>query len=517
MPRYNHKHDNLLDYSEGILFPRSPDGTRSTTEAGKRIFAAAVRNVDPQAADAIRAEKSWHRRYPQHLVLQEELAILNSEAALQIARDGLREIHRSFEFSRNGQVMPLSEAMATITEPRLHTGTIRGRVEFHKPELEVPYRHEILSGDRLARQVAHWEAQGIIEPSHGEAIRRVMKNPDWLDLSDQQFILLGAGAEIGPLPFLARLRANIIAVDLPRPHTWARLIGTIRESAGKMRLPLHVAPGGSSTDEEIARQAGANLLTDTPELQSWLTEFDESMTIGAYAYLDGSDHVRVAVAMDALVEALTEKRKRISLAMLASATDAYVVPIEAAEAAHARYSTWSASRVWQLPLRVLTHDRLFAPNITKIVKVNNERRYGIFDGLVVRQGPNYALAKRMQKWRAIVTRDKGVMVSTNVAPPSSTSSVIKNRAFAAAYAGAHHYGTEIFQPETTNAVMGALLVHDLRHPESVANPSVSLNNPLELFLEGANHGGVWRTSMQIRSVLEIAALRGWRGRPRVEQ
>ena len=78
------------------------------------------------------------------------------------------------------------------------------------------------------------------------------------------------------------------------------------------------------------------------------------------------------------------------------------------------------------------------------------------------QGPNYALAKRLQRWRATRARDDGVTVSLNVAPPTRTRSVVKNRALAAAYAGAHRFGIEVFEPATSNTLMAALLVHDLR-------------------------------------------------------
>jgi hypothetical protein len=93
-----------------------------------------------------------------------------------------------------------------------------------------------------------------------------------------------------------------------------------------------------------------------------------------------------------------------------------------------------------------------------------------------------------------------------------TSSVTSNRAFAAAYAGARHYGAKIFAPETTNALMGTLLVYDLCSEESVANPRTPLAHPLELFMCGANHGGLWRSPMQIRSVLDVAAVRGFLSR-----
>ena len=36
---------------------------------------------------------------------------------------------------------------------------------------------------------------------------------------------------------------------------------------------------------------------------------------------------------------------------------------------------------------------------------------GVNDSLVPQQGPNYALAKRLQRWRATVAREAGIPVS----------------------------------------------------------------------------------------------------------
>ena len=66
---------------------------------------------------------------------------------------------------------------------------------------------------------------------------------------------------------------------------------------------------------------------------------------------------------------------------------------------------------------------------------------------MAQQGPNYALAKRLQRWRATVARDGGATVSMNVAPPTRTRSVTKNRVLAAAYAGAGRFGVEVFEPD----------------------------------------------------------------------
>merc|ERR1719203_1337230 len=104
------------------------------------------------------------------------------------------------------------------------------------------------------------------------------------------------------------------------------------------------------------------------------------------------------------------------------------------------------------------------------------------NGISVAQGPNYAMAKRMQHWRAVIARSKGCTVSSNIAPSTSTVSVVQNRTFAWAYEGMPYFRPyEIFAPETSNAVMTALLFSDLNDPKSVANPKTTLSNPNQLF------------------------------------
>ena len=68
------------------------------------------------------------------------------------------------------------------------------------------------------------------------------------------------------------------------------------------------------------------------------------------------------------------------------------------------------------------------------------------------------------------------------------------------------FDVEAFKPETTNAIMAALWVHDLRNPKSAANPEVALAHPLELMMQGANHGGLWRVAYLARTALPFAAV-----------
>lgn len=133
--------------------------------------------------------------------------------------------------------------------------------------------------------------------------------------------------------------------------------------------------------------------------------------------------------------------------------------------------------------------------------------YYLVNGISVAQGPNYILAKRMQHWRAIISRSNGCIVSTNIAPATSTQSVVQNRTFAWAYEGMPYFTPyEIFAPETSNAVMSAILFSDLNDPKSAGNPKNKLNNPNQLFSTGSFHGGNWRCAYMVDSIGETSVL-----------
>jgi hypothetical protein len=82
--------------------------------------------------------------------------------------------------------------------------------------------------------------------------------------------------------------------------------------------------------------------------------------------------------------------------------------------------------------------------------------------------------------------------------------VVKNRALAAAYAGAHNFGLEIFEPATSNVLMAALLVHDLHTGGGPRH-----DHPWQDEAYAAVHGGLWRSAYAPRSVLGLAALLGY--------
>ncbi|QSQ26666.1 hypothetical protein JY651_17800 [Pyxidicoccus parkwayensis] len=494
----------------GIQFPSLPDGRRSTSDTAKSVFEAAFDAIGSDASRELRAEKKWRERYPHYLRLLVERSLETPENALAVARAGLDATRRSFQFWRDGQPLTLDTAMASPAKEGFRTATLEGRGHSSTVSWEVPYRGQTLSGDALLRQLDAWERAGVMEPSHAEALRLVQRNPSWLDLSDRTLVLLGAASEAGPFPWLMRWRANVAAVDLQRPRVWQRLVDLASTGNGRLLAPVASHIPAEEGPEHLRTQAGADLLTQAPEIVAWLKSLPGDLDVASLAYLDGERHVRVTVAMDAIVTALSEARYGTSLAYMATPTDVFAVPEDVTRAAAARYDQRAVlGRAAQATLRGVSGGALYQPNASRIIESSNGQRYGTVDCLILQQGPNYALAKRLQQWRAITARAAGQRVSINVAPSTATHSVVKNPLLAAGFRGARSFGVEIFEPATTNALMAALWVHDLRNPDALSNPKVALRHPLELIMQGANHGGMWRLPYVPRSVLPLAALAGF--------
>ncbi|GIF62864.1 hypothetical protein Ais01nite_08990 [Asanoa ishikariensis] len=474
----------------GVIFPPTASGTGLTSSLGRAVVGDALRAVDPIGAAAAQRETDWRRGYLMHFRRLVEAGLGSGEAARQIAAGGLASVHERMRFrTAEGTVEPLAAAFTGPVEP-LSTATVGGQGRVDK-ELTLPYRGERLRGDGIKRRLDAWLAAGIIEPSCAEAIRTVQANPDWLDLGGTTVVALGAGAEMGPVPSLLRWGNPVVGVDLARPALWSRLIETADRYGGRLHVPAVKGDG------DLAQRAGADLLHGIGSIAEWLDGFDGRLVLGNYVYADGAINVRLSTAVDALTGHLRQSRPDTALAFLATPTDVFAVPGDAV--AHSERAYGSPAGVGRLrrPLRLLSGGRMLRRNYAP------GDDPGICDALVAQQGPNYALAKRIHRWRATVARSEGVTVSMNVAPPTRTRSVVKNRALAAAYAGAHRFGVEVFEPATSNTLMAALLVHDLRNPPQPA---------AEVWHEEAEfaaHGGLWRCAYAPRSALGIAALLGW--------
>jgi hypothetical protein len=480
----------MTTVEQGVLFPAGPDGRRSTGATGKAVWADAVRGVDDALAAGIDNAREWRKEYVDAVVAHTAAATATNDAAVRVARQGLTSLADRMRFEREGAIAPVAQAVADGKE-ELRTETVRGEGERQR-SLVLPYRGKQLSGDALKSQVDAWVTSGTIEPSCAEALHRVIANPDWLDVSDRAFALLGAGAEMGPLQPLSRWGAHVVAVDVPKPAIWERVRAAAVAGAGTLTLPVGDAG------------AGVDLLTQAPEVAAFLRTAADGLplTVGSYAYADGAKHVQVVHASDAIIELLLRDRPQTSYAELATPTDSYAVPLELVADSRRRWDDRGWRKGVQGLMRGATRGALFTASYANDVVRDDGTKVGVVDVLVPQQGANYTLAKRVQRWRAIAAQTDGHLVSANVAPATKTRSVTKNRLLAAAYAGAGRFGVEVFAPETSRVLMAALLVHDLR----VGAPAPA--HPDELFSSQAAHGGLWRMAYLPRSVLGLAAVTG---------
>lgn len=473
------------------------EGRRSSSRAAASILADAVRSVDESLARRIEGSKNWRKAYMVPFGEVVAAGARSGKDALRIAADGLESARRNLCFVTGAGESSLGDALAGPAGS-FRTEVVEGSGG-RLTELVVPYRGQSLSGAALIAQIDRWEQRGVLEPSCALALQSVVEHSEWLDLSDDHFALLGAASEMGPLEALAAWGANVIAVDLPQPRLWSHIVGTARRGSGRLYAPV-TGDGG-----ELDTRAGADLLTQLPEVHAWLNEVDKPFTLGNYVYADGANFLRLQAGVDALVESFLTRRSDVSLAYLATPTDVFAVPEQIADAA-------ARGRARKSPARTVFHavtgGRLYSPNYDRLVEGEEGRRWGISNALVPIQGPNYALAKSLQRWRAMLAREEGTLSSATLAPASRTRSVVKNKMLAAAYRGAPAYGLEIFKPETARWLTAALLVHDLRNPSAAARPETQLAHPFDLFVDGALHGGMWRLAYEARSVLPLALARG---------
>ncbi|CUR58976.1 conserved hypothetical protein [metagenome] len=485
------RHDAPMTAAEssGLDFPITAEGRRSTTRVGRAVVADALRAVDPAGARAAEQETNWRTGYLAHYRRLVESGLTTPEAAVRIADDGLASLHdRMCVVGPEGD-LPLAAWPGGRT--RLSSVVVEGR---SAPEtaFTLPYRGQRLAGDTLRRQLDDWVVRGIVEPTVRDAVVVVLEQPELMRLDGHCVVVLGAGAEMGPLRALLRWGATVAAVDLPRPAVWQRVLENT--SAGRL-----VLPSTRPADRPDPELLGVDLVADVPALADWVASLDGRLVLGNYVYADGAANVRVSMAVDELSSRVLERRADTALAFLATPTDVFAVPGDAVQQSVTAYEGRSSSaKLLGRPLRAVSGGRLL------------RRAYvpgsdpGLIDSLVPQQGPNYALAKRLQRWRATSARQAGATVSMNVAPPTRTRSVVKNRALAAAYAGAHRFGVEVFEPATANVLMAALLVHDLHTDGGPRH-----DQPWQDEAYGAAHGGLWRAAYAPRSALGLAAVLGY--------
>src|SRR6202034_2235044 len=166
------------DVAEGVVFPLSADGRRSTSALGKAVVADALRPVDPAGAVGAEQEANWRSGYLTHFRRLVEAGLPSKAAALSVASDGLSSLHARMRVS--GPAGKETGLDAVLSAPALASFavlTVPGAGQ-RETELSLPYRGERLRGDALARQLEGWAGGGGIEPSCAKAVREGAAHPE---------------------------------------------------------------------------------------------------------------------------------------------------------------------------------------------------------------------------------------------------------------------------------------------------------------------------------------------------
>ncbi|MBO1754174.1 hypothetical protein [Allobranchiibius sp. CTAmp26] len=476
-----------MSVGTGIVIPEI-DGARSTSAFGRAVVGDALRGADPVGATAVARETNWRRGYLTHFHRLIEAGIPSPDAAVGMARDGLVSVQRRMRATTDDGEVALTDLLGSVRPATpLRSQTVVGGAA-PETEFTLPYDGRRLGGGELRDLLRRWTAAGVLEPGAEQAVGEVLDHPEWLAMPGKTLVALGAASEMGPLRSLLRWGGHVAAMDLPRPELWREVLTWATDSAGTLTYPV--------ADTAAGEVMGADLLHDLPQVTDWIARQSGHLVLGNYLYADGAVNLRLAAAADALSSHLQRSRGELSMAWLATPTDIFVVPRDAVEASTAAYERRTPLRRLRPIGRAVSGGRLLQRNYAP------DEDPGINDSVVPQQGPNYLLAKRIHRWRAIAARAEGVPVSMNVAPPTRTRSVLKNRLLASAYAGSHRFGVTVFAPSTSATLMAALLVHDL-YADPAPQPS-----PWQEEAVRAVHGGLWRTGYDPRSALGIAMVLG---------
>src|SRR4051794_6641775 len=346
----------------GVLFPLGENGRRSTMATNRAVWADAGRPVDEDLAARISLAEPWRSEYLPHVRAVTERGARSADTAKRVAQSGLAAARARMVFRQEGVDHPLAEAPTLAAAVEFNTEIIEGTAEPSR-ELVVPYLGERLRGDALRRRIDAWIEGGIIEPSAATALETVVRNPDWLRIDGRRVAVLGAGAETSPLETLASWGVEILAIDLPRPAIWRRLLEVAGGGAARVHVPVRDGDG------DVASRAGANLITDVPETARWLRQFADAgpLVLGFYIYADGGLHVQATMAADVIADHLASGGHDVGVAYAGTPSDCYLVPPELIADSIVRRSQRGVRQLWEQPIRFASRRRLYADAYSEVL------------------------------------------------------------------------------------------------------------------------------------------------------
>ena len=483
----------------GIQWPPEIEGT---TKAAKKVWCAAANAAkDSQLAEEIEHERNWRFKYQKHLAkLGDVTASCSKENANIIATAGLNQLLESFVFVENDTNDPTKNKATNLIElgstpysregkRKFKTHIIEGEKSIPS-DISFPYKNETLDLSSLEKKMAAWVEYGTCEPDCCPKVSRVMPSISEGLLKGKWFVLLGAGSEMGPLKFLLTFGANVIAIRTRKKSGWIEMGNFAIHSAGKLFIPLseiaNENPESGNDTKEWHDMAGCDILTETLDIRDWVIDVmggpssEIDLTVGLYTYLDSEAHVRVTLGCDVIMTGLEKAFPKTRFAYIGSTSVSTAISKAMYTAVE---DNRAASAIW------MKATRCKAPNISKIENVldsqEEDKTIILRHGFVIAQGPNYALAKTAQVWRAMIANN---YPSFCAGPITKTVSVVHNPTMAAmlnSFDRVKPY--EIMDPPCASTMLGLLLSYDILFEK--LDKDKETGHPLERTLGSAFHSG----------------------------
>ena len=429
----------LERYSKGgdrpsgrIVLPRQNGRTSSSVLARGMALAAAT--ADPRLAERVKSAEPWREGYRAAMT---DLSRVDAPSrGSEAARAGLAWLTKSLHFADGRRI---GEARAV--EVRGGSWKVSGSREPRR-ELSLELDGRDYRGQSLLALLDAWRRRGFIRRSAYDALAEVIDDPGILDLEGWTFACLGASAALSPAPSLLAWGADVAAPVRAGQEKNSALIDAAKSGAGTLILP----------------PAPLDVVRAPEAVAGWIAALDGRIAIVDTLYAPGAKFLLAEAGADVVESLVTRARPDTALAWYGSPTDAYVL----SEPPKAHFGRGPAASA----LAAYAKARGLGPS----------RVDGVYPGYIAVQGPNYAAAKRIGRWRATVEREAGRTVSYNVGPLSMTRSVLVSRPLRAAYGGLRRLGIEPLPAAASAGLMAALLAWDLKNPRAAAESDTFLTD-----------------------------------------
>ena len=420
------------------------------------------------------------------------MACASTEQALDMAQAGIDALHDLMLYRIDAiTIVPAKDVFVLCSSfAKLETVTLMGTkppdIDFQWALANPQNTQDFLYGLDACAQVDAWYNYGVLETSASVLAKTTLtSNTIPSVISNKIFVLLGCTSELGPARSL---------IQIPG----ATIMGVARGGKKLDDLIDYVRFNAPDDTTFMYPKKGADLITQGPQVAQWIldnTKPEQQVVICPLAYLDGEANVRVAVAMDLIVQRLLRQRPNTILSQYMSCATVMVLPPTAATTAQRRLEQ---RPTWESWANTLTGGRWLAPSLP-----TSNSDYTICNGLITALGPNYALAKAMQMWRCMLSyyRDSHI-VAAPYAPPTRTSSFMARTEVAAALEGLHYFEPMLaFDKEPASTLLSAILISQM---QTINRPLPDMEeNPFTIFWDGSVHGGIWTCPYSLESISTI--------------